>query len=92
MSDLIEREDAIDVHCGLCPDQFICCPVSNGNICPDVEVFNLIPSAHPQIKSAYLIDPNPYGKCSNCGQLIDIRDGYKFCPSCGARMDGESNE
>lgn len=53
-------------------------------------IMELLPSAQPQRKSAYLIDPNPYGKCSNCGQLIDIRDGYNYCPNCGARMDGES--
>ena len=49
-------------------------------------------STQPERKSAYLIAPNPYGKCSNCGQLIDIRDEYNYCPNCGARMDGESDE
>lgn len=27
-------------------------------------------------------------KCSNCGKLFDLRVGYNFCPSCGARMKG----
>lgn len=27
-------------------------------------------------------------KCSNCGKLFDLRVGYYFCPSCGARMKG----
>lgn len=39
-------------------------------------------------KPGYVIDPNPYGKCSECGQLIDIRDEYKYCPNCGAKMEG----
>lgn len=46
-NDLISRQDAIDAHCELCPDQYICCPVHNGNICPDFEVFRLLPSANP---------------------------------------------
>lgn len=50
MSGLIKRKDAIEAHCELCPDQHICCPVRNGNICPDVEVFKLIPSAQPERK------------------------------------------
>lgn len=25
-------------------------------------------------------------KCSNCGKLFDLRVGYHYCPSCGARM------
>lgn len=45
-----------------------------------------LPSEQPERKTAYLIDPHPYGKCSICGQLIDIRDEYNFCPKCGAEM------
>lgn len=48
MSDLISRETAIDAHCELCPDKYICCPVRNGNICPEFEVFRLLPSAQPE--------------------------------------------
>ena len=49
-----------------------------------------VPSA-PQ-KIAYLINPHPYGECSNCGQLIDIRDGYNYCPNCGYKLRGGNNE
>lgn len=31
--------------------------------------------------------------CSNCGETFDIYDNeiirFRFCPNCGARMDGE---
>lgn len=27
-------------------------------------------------------------KCSNCGKLLDLRVGYYYCPTCGARMKG----
>ncbi len=26
------------------------------------------------------------GECSECGEVVAIR--YKYCPNCGARMDG----
>ena len=41
---------------------------------------------------ACLINPNPYGECSNCGYLIDIRQEYKYCPNCGAKMDGGKDD
>ena len=44
MSDLIDRQAAIDAHCELCEDKGLC-----GDICPDVEVFRLIPSAQPTL-------------------------------------------
>ena len=56
----------------------------------DVAAIKAVPSA-PQ-KIAYLINPHPYGECSNCGQLIDIRDGYNYCPNCGYKLRGKRNE
>lgn len=47
MSDLIDRQSAIDTHCELCSDRGKC-----PDICPDVEVFRLITSAQPDL-SAY---------------------------------------
>lgn len=44
------------------------------------------PTIEPERKRAYLINPNPYGECSNCGYLIDIRDKYHFCPNCGEQI------
>lgn len=44
MNDMISRHAAIDAHCELCGDRDKC----NCDICPDVEVFRLIPSAQPE--------------------------------------------
>lgn len=31
-------------------------------------------------------------ECSACGKVFDlIEGGYKYCPSCGAKMDGDGN-
>lgn len=35
---------------------------------------------------ARLLDPNPYGLCSHCNYLIDIRDEFNYCPKCGAML------
>lgn len=45
MDDLISRQSAIDAHCELCVYSHRC----NCDICPDVEVFKLLPSAQPDI-------------------------------------------
>lgn len=42
--DLIDRQAAIDAHCELCVDRDTC----NCDICPDVEVFRLLPSAQQE--------------------------------------------
>ena len=44
------------------------------------------------VRHGHLINPNPYGECSICGYLIDIRQEYNYCPICGAKMDEERKE
>lgn len=46
MDDLISRQVAIDAHCELCPVQEKCARM---DLCPDVEVFKLLPSAQPEV-------------------------------------------
>ena len=96
-SDTIYRQQAIDAHCELCPDKYICCPVRNGNICPDYEVFRLLPSAQPERKTGKWIDNDKinFPQCSECGMWIDVMQQsgeMNFCPNCGADMRGENDE
>lgn len=42
-----------------------------------------------EVRHGYLVNAHPYGECSECGYLIDSRDGYNYCPNCGAKMDGK---
>ena len=44
------------------------------------------------VKHAKLVNPNPFGECSICGYLIDIRQEYNYCPNCGAKMDGGKDD
>lgn len=50
MSDLISRQDAIEAHCNLCLDKYECHHREYGfaESCPDIEVFNLIPSVETE--------------------------------------------
>lgn len=34
------------------------------------------------------VDYNTFFKCSECGHMTDWQR-YKYCPYCGARMDGD---
>lgn len=56
MSDLISRQAAIDTHCELCGDRWCC----NGDICPDVEVFKLLPSVQPDNDMIHLQKEQAY--------------------------------
>ena len=91
-SDLISRQAAIDAHCELCPDRGSC-----SDICPDVEVFKLLPSV--QERKGRWIEQEDYNldtyyDCSVCGEswcTVDgtpWENGMNYCPHCGAHMEG----
>lgn len=46
------------------------------------------------VRHARLVNASPYGECSCCGEPIDSRDRFRYCPQCGARLigEGEQNE
>ncbi len=49
----------------------------------------LAPIPHPKLvlqTVAKLLNPNPYGECSRCGCLVDIRGEHNYCPKCGAKL------
>lgn len=43
------------------------------------------------VRHARLVNAQPYGECSCCGGLIDSRDRFRYCPYCGARLDGDKH-
>ena len=92
MSDYIERDAVIEwVESWLNMDRYYH-PNGKHNNIPITELYALlkqIPTADVvEAKRAHLVIANPYGECSACGMLIDIRDGYNYCPNCGAKMNG----
>lgn len=89
--DLIERQAAIEAVKGR-----FSMPVDN----LIVEVIGKLPPAEPKtgewtshsVGHAHI----PWGfDCSNCKKWVvigkDIIKEYKFCPNCGARMEGEND-
>lgn len=44
------------------------------------------------VRHAKLLNAHPYGECSNCGYLIDIREEFNYCPNCGAYMKGTEDD
>lgn len=85
MSDTIYRQDAVEAHCELCPDKYICCPIRNGNICPEFEVFRLLPSAQPVNYGSTKSDSSSQLKLNNDlisrQAAIDALDGFR----CGTK-------
>ena len=92
MSDLIDRQAAIDAHCELCEDKGFC-----GDICPDVEVFQLLPSAQPEVirckDCRYYQDNNSGYPHMNCKwDANETPDGDDFCSGAERRTDENNNE
>ena len=92
--DLIERQAAIDAFMRTsyiaAEDRLI-----------SVAVIKALPTAQPQRMQGRWEDAHRYGwngtywfiKCNNCeyerkDDNHDLDAEYKFCPNCGARMDG----
>ena len=61
MKDTIYRQDAIDAHCEICVDRGRC----NSDICPDMEVFQLLPPAQPSSSCAHENDQDLQPTCNH---------------------------
>ena len=94
MSDLISRQDAIDIltsaveRCkGIYGDL-------GGAVSGAREFIKSLPSAEPERKKGRWIDTDNYyqrWKCSECG--CHTRDAEpNYCPNCGAKMEMRNDE
>ena len=91
MSNLIRRQDAIDVVAKFY--KYESDRMTALQELPTVE-------ARPVVKGEWLYERETYNtcsawKCSNCGEcygLPFIKDEYNFCPECGADMRGGKND
>lgn len=57
---------------------------------------DVAPVVHAQWEIPIFIDGNdvldPRVKCSECGEVEAALARWKYCPNCGARMDGGDEE
>lgn len=89
MVEYIDREEYCEKHCR-CSNEHcdrVSCPIWKA---PAADV---APVVHGRWEPCF--DENcrcrwGFGKCSNCGQeyYAHAIDHYKYCPICGAKMDG----
>lgn len=75
-------------HCRRCIGQDIYDNSYMVSSVPEEVIRSLSPADVVEVRHGQWINTNPYGVCSLCGRLIDIRDCYNYCPNCGAKMDG----
>ena len=68
------------------------CSAKNLQSISDMPAADVAPVRHGRWIDAYPdIEPNPmfmYGICSECGFEQGISKYLKYCPDCGAKMDG----
>lgn len=98
MSDLIDRQAAIDAL----SDEITITGVTNAIIVKDYvqrvkRKLENLPSAQPERKSGKWVRGDAEkltcsARCSICqNRVYEERSPYKFCPNCGAKMEGEQN-
>ena len=92
-NNLISRQAAIDSIKGLCEHYTPTKSVKHPHMDFVIEELQNLPSAQLKtgrwkIKKASI---HPYGNdvcCSECDFILGSSFGYKYCPNCGARMEG----
>ena len=63
----------------------------------EVPTIDAVPVVHGEWERELDVHDEPFYQCSVCGECFDSnRDSthevFKYCPDCGARMDGERRE
>lgn len=79
MSDLIRREDAIDIV-----DELFALGDCYCDRFSVVGALRGIPSAEPEQTAKFRRDGD-FLRCSKCWRIVD--SGYNYCPNCGAKLD-----
>ena len=98
MSDLIDRQAAIDALDALCDRECVYIKNLRSVMCgacrlgSAFDVIEQLPSAEPVRHGRWIkIHPGGIYECSECGGnvMTDHIDVYRFCHQCGVMMDGE---
>ena len=97
MDEYISREKTVKAFCEKCKSY-------NGGHCIHrgecgIDVIQTVPAADVQpVKHSYWFYPFSeldVNRCWECGMHVqdkinNVRETFKYCPHCGARMDGDS--
>lgn len=92
MNEYISREETVKAFCEKCKGYYDGHCIHRGEC--DIDVITTAPAAdvQPVVHAKWLcLEPEIglYYSCSRCGHNT-FQGMYKFCPNCGARMDGDS--
>ena len=73
--------------------QFVACEIKQGfaDMVDDAPTIDAVPVVHGRwIEKPFLLGTSNF--CSVCDSFYGMPHGkFNYCPSCGARMDGDSN-
>lgn len=89
MSDLIDRQEAIQIHCELCAYNGDCIC----EYCRDAEAFMMLPTAEPRKGRWIVHDWTGLIVCDQCGfdapmsTITGQQYESEYCQTCGARME-----
>ena len=93
MNDTIYRQQAIDEVINLWADK----PFGNPTLVEIKDCIEALPSAQPRKTGKWIKLYAGNYKCSVCGDWWgndnnEMVEDFKYCPNCGARMEGDDNE
>ena len=92
--DAVSREAAKKLYCNICMDKNIC--YRNKENCEELNLFDKLPPVTSKQRTGKweLTDDEQSYRCSCCKNhwisASEYLDVWKYCPCCGAKMEGES--
>lgn len=106
MAEYIERERAKrffeNIDAGRVGCSTLLTPTEFAEYLDEIEPADVAPVRHGKWIETQVETGDPFGggnyytidvyACSECGEMFDISEARNYCPNCGARMDGDTNE
>lgn len=97
MDEYISRGDVLDIAMQYCPDDDGSCSKADADPREMLDEIEALPTADVQpVKHSHWFYPFSeldINRCWECGMHVqdkinNVRETFKYCPHCGARMDG----
>ena len=95
MPELIDRRAALEIAMSYCSDDDGCCSKAGHDIREMLDEIESLPTIQPEVRRGRWTKDGCehkyfYYRCSVCG--VDNDGRTKFCPNCGAKMDGGDDD